>query len=294
MIDIHSPLYLHPSESINSLIVEKLQGVANYKSWRRSMEISMAAKKKLGFVTGVILKDKDDEQKAEQWETCNSRVIAWIHASVSEQIKKSILYVRTASEAWKQLEKTFNVANGSRKYKIEKEMMDTEQNGASIYEYYTIMKGLWAEEDSMNILPPITQVTPEIDTFVGALNTQKAKRRLFQFLNGVDDDYAAMRTQILMRTPLPSVKEACASIQQEEMQNEVFKMSKMNLESSAMYSQQKPSENSCTACGKKGHTVEKCWTVVGYPRWHPKHKKQRKVLEKEGTKAKGKKMTASA
>ncbi|KAL2943566.1 L-2 4-diaminobutyric acid acetyltransferase [Bienertia sinuspersici] len=116
-VDVTSPLYLHP--------VEKLQGASDYRAWCRSMEISFASKRKLGFVTGYVKKDKDDAQKAEQWETCNNVVIDWIHASVSEQIKKSILYAKTSSEVWKQLERTFNVANGSRKYKVEKELMDT-------------------------------------------------------------------------------------------------------------------------------------------------------------------------
>ncbi|KAL2927140.1 hypothetical protein RDABS01_034181 [Bienertia sinuspersici] len=65
-IDIHSPLYLHPYESVTSLGVEKLQGAADYTSWCISMEISLAAKRKLDFVTGATKKDREDAQKDEQ------------------------------------------------------------------------------------------------------------------------------------------------------------------------------------------------------------------------------------
>ncbi|XP_074362450.1 uncharacterized protein LOC141702727 [Apium graveolens] len=124
-------------------------------------------------------------------------VIAWIHNNVSDSIKNSILFVNNASDAWKILEKRFQVVNGSRKYKLCRDLFNLKQNGVSLLEYYTAMSIIWSELEDMNALP---------------------------FLNGLDDEYGAPRSQLLMMDPFPSVEMACSVIQQEETQRETLKM----------------------------------------------------------------------
>lgn len=200
------------------------------------MEINLAAKRKLGFVTGVVKRDVEDAQKQDQWDTCDNIVISWLHGSTTEAVKTSVLYLNTSRDIWVQLESRFKVTHGTRKYKLSKEMYDTKQNGAPINDYYTNMRALWEELDALNHLPPITTLTTEINEFVQAMNKQQDEQRLFQFLNGVDEDFNHERSQLLMRAPLPSVEEACSSLMQEEAQREVLNISKLSLESSAMYS----------------------------------------------------------
>ncbi|KAL2941620.1 hypothetical protein RDABS01_029970 [Bienertia sinuspersici] len=74
--DIQNPLYLHPSDGPSTIAIEKLQGAADYRSWKRSMEIALASKRKLGFVTGLVVRDPEDKEKQDQWNTCNSMIIA--------------------------------------------------------------------------------------------------------------------------------------------------------------------------------------------------------------------------
>ena len=86
-IESSSPLYLHLSDGSNSITVEKLLVAANYRSWRRSFEIGLTSKRKLGFVTGTQKRDLNNLIKQEAWDTCNCIVISWIINNVSVLLK---------------------------------------------------------------------------------------------------------------------------------------------------------------------------------------------------------------
>ena len=214
-----NPLFLHPSDGPGTLVVnEKLLGAQNYRSWKRSVEIALSTKRKLGFIRGTVPRSPDDVCLQEQWDTCNNLVISWLMNSVSDSIAKSIMFIGTAHAIWIQLETRFALSNGSHKYKLNRETYETVQSGRSVSEYFTCMKCIWEELDSMNELPRILNITPEIVTFLTALNTQKEEQRLFQFLNGLDDHFSHQRSQLLLNSPLPSVEAACALLHQEESQ----------------------------------------------------------------------------
>ena len=281
--DIQNPLYLHPSDGQSSVSVEKLTGAGNYREWRRSMEIVLASKRKLGFVTGVIKREAEDDAKAEQWDTCNSMVIAWLMGSMSETIKRSTLFLSTAREVWKQLEVRYSQTNGARKYKLSRDVYELKQNERPISEYHTEMSALWEEIEGLNLLPALTQMSPEVNEFIQAMNRQKEEQHLFQFLNGLDEEYAPQRSHILMQSPLPSVEVACGTLLQEEAQRETLKKVKIEPDVAAMYSrggEAKPGRRNiesgagCTVCGRKNHSAEECWKIVGFPKTHPQYKKQ--------------------
>lgn len=85
----------------------------------------------------------------------------------------------------------------------------------SIVEYYTTLSSVWEEIEAMNILPVLTTSTTETVKLLKEIETQKEESKLFQFLNGFDDVYSSLRSQLLMRNPLPTVEIACSTLQQE-------------------------------------------------------------------------------
>lgn len=220
--DMQNPLFKHPSDGPLSVSVAKLQGASDYRSWKRTFEIQLSAKHKLGFLTCSVPKDLTDDVQATQRDTCNDLVISWLHANVSDNIKQSILFISTASEVWTQLENRFLLSNGSKKYKLSKDLFALKQNTMKLNDYFTTLSSLWEEIESMNTLPVVTTVAADFTTFVDAINKQKAESRLFQFLNGPDDVYAALRSQLLMQNPLPTVVVAFSTLQQEKSHKDLF------------------------------------------------------------------------
>lgn len=268
--DLQNPLFLNPTDGPNSNSPPaKLTGIANYRPWRHWMEINLSMKQKLGFINGTIAKP-DDPAEAEQWEICNNAVISWIMNGVYDSISSYILYMHSASEIWKHLERRFSLSNGSRKYKLNKDIYELKQNNVNISEYFTRFRALWEEIDALNELPIISVVNTETTAFLKAFTKQKEEQKLFQFLNGLDLIYNAQRSQLLLMTPLPSVETACSVLQQEENQKEILcSYAHPMVESTALYSKNMSNET-CPKCGNKGHPRERCWLVISYPHWHPK------------------------
>lgn len=101
------------------------------------------------------------------------------------------------------------------------------------------------------------------------LAKQRAEQQLFQFLNGLDENYSPQRSHSLLISPLPTVESACSMLHQEELQRQILTTHKNDFEPTTLYSK---NEENCSKCGLKGHPKERCWQVIGYPHWHPKAK----------------------
>lgn len=63
-------------------------------------------------------------------------------------------------------------------------------------------------------------------------------------------------------------------LQQEEAQRDMIHGHKSEeCDVTAMYIKAPPAKiYQCTLCRGKGHTNDRCWSVIGYPKWHPNYK----------------------
>uniref|UniRef100_A0A803Q579 peroxidase n=1 Tax=Cannabis sativa TaxID=3483 RepID=A0A803Q579_CANSA len=240
--DLSNPYFLSNGDNPSVVLVPKiLKGSENYNTWRRSMLIALVARNKVKFVNVKLPQPNKDHDDYDSWCRCNSTVISWILHAISDEIADSIMYHDNAAEIWAELHERFNEKNAPRIFEAKKTMQSLTQGSNTVTTYYTRLKALWDQ---------IREYRPPPVCSCGAMKViqeYQEEDRLLEFLVGLNDSYSLVRSQILMRDPLPSVNKAYAAVIQ--------------------------SKYNCTHCGMNGHSIERCYKLNGYPPGHKYHGK---------------------
>ncbi|KAJ0772240.1 putative RNA-directed DNA polymerase [Helianthus annuus] len=270
-LDIGDPLYLHPSDSSTLTIVSiKLKGTENYPVWSNALRLALEAKNKYGFIDGKCIKPKDDQVLANQWDRCNSVVITWLLNSISEELFLGQVFSKLASEVWTDLKESFDKVDSSVVYDLYKRINGISQNGSTVAEYYNRLTTMWKQFDAMVQLPSCScQAAKDYNDFSTLI-------KLMQFLMGLDDVYQPVRTNLLTREPFPSVKVAFSIVSREEShrlssngskgQNVSFVTKSGQSFDSRKKNTRGPNPSlKCSHCNMLGHTVDRCYEIIGYP-----------------------------
>lgn len=72
------------------------------------------------------------------------------------------MYTYCAKEIWINPEKRLALTKGSKKYKLNKDKYELRQVTMSVTEFYTSLKSVWEELDSLNLLPSVANQQPDV------------------------------------------------------------------------------------------------------------------------------------
>ncbi|XP_023734935.2 uncharacterized protein LOC111882795 [Lactuca sativa] len=247
------------------------------------------AKNKIGFVDGTLHKPDKSNEKYMAWMRCDAMIKGWLTTTMDKEIRSSVKYANTALEIWNDLHERFGKESAPRGYELKQSITQTRQEGTSVSAYYTKLRGIWDEIDS--ILPTPRCECDGYECNIGKKITElKEKERLYEFLMGLDAEFSVMRTQILATKPTPSLGIAYHLVAEDEQQRSIVAGRKITTTPDAaafQASQQVSCENQnhkknwqktdktssnnksghCTFCGKDGHVRDGCFKLVGYPDW---------------------------
>ena len=297
MEDPRSPFFLHHGESPGAILISVSQSLTedNYSTWARAMRMALDAKSKLGFVDGSITASmaiKPLEKIA--WSKNNSMISSWILNSVSPHITASVIYRNTALEVWNTLRNRFSQANGPRISQLQKQISTVMQGDSTVTSFFTGLQTAWDQLLNFRPLPCCAcgKCTCGVNDKITSFQHQDS---LMQFLNGLNDAYSQVRTQILMMEPIPSLDKAFSLVIQEERQRALGFNANSSVESTALAVKNQGFNQSsnffgnagknikgnrgkgrpiCSHCGKVGHVMEKCYKLMGFP---PGYKQKGKV-----------------
>lgn len=269
------PLYLHPSDHPGMQLVSKQFDGSNFGSWQKAITIALSAKNKLGLINGKVVKPPSDHNSFDQWQRCNDMVTSWILNVLSSDIAESVLYSSSAQEIWKDLIDRFGQSNGAKLYQLQKEISDLSQGSNDLATYFTKLKKHWDELNALSTIPNCTCDAAH------QMQEIQQNQKLIKFLMGLNADYSSVRGNILLMKPLPTVAQAYALLIQDEKQREVHSPSVFMNESASLNASVNTKSNSggnnyrgnyekkqlsCTFCHKSGHTANKCYRLVGFPK----------------------------
>ncbi|XP_009591635.2 uncharacterized protein [Nicotiana tomentosiformis] len=211
-------------------------------------------------------------------------VTSWILNSLEKETYDSVAYVNDSVELWRELEDRYDQTNGAKFYQIQKEVNDLVQGSLDIIAYYTRMKRLWEELNTVSSKSQCNCVCT--CGLKETMHKAEQDRRLVQFFMGLNEVYIIVRGSILMMKPLPSLAQALSHLIQEENQRKFKLSNQLNLESTSLYVNATSTQHQnpfgarnfkthytannkgrpiCDYCKKPGHTKEKCYKLHGYP-----------------------------
>ncbi|XP_061374284.1 uncharacterized protein LOC133316542 [Gastrolobium bilobum] len=258
------------------------------------MSVALLSKNKIGFIDGSLVAPPTDDVTYSQWQRCNTMVMAWIHKSICESIAKSILWIESARDAWIDLRDQFAQCDIFRISDLQEEIYKIHQGERSVTEFFTQMKMLWDELENLKSLLSCECLPSCTCGAKTKMRSYRDRDHVIRFLKGLNDQYAAIRSQIMMIDPFPNVNKVFSMVVQQERQFRsgtsdetisqpfvAFNNSGGNdrgrgnfNQSFGRYGRGRGRSNAgrgvsgnsiCTHCGRTNHTIETCYQLHGYP-----------------------------
>ncbi|CAJ2663822.1 uncharacterized protein LOC123885157 [Trifolium pratense] len=248
------------------------------------MTMALKSKNKLRFINGTLPRPDDEDHDSIAWDRCNTMIMSWITNSVDVEIAQSVIWMDTASEVWLDLKDRFYQGDIFRISDLQEEIYTLKQGDSSISAYYTKMKKLWQELDNFRPIPESNCVNNCVA--MAKMKEYKENDQVIRFLKGLNDQYYAVRSQIMLMDPLPKIAKVYSLLVQQERQIVIPIDESKLLAINGYNSYAGRGQTSrgrgyrgggrsnggrgkgkmlCSHCGQTNHIIDNCWKKYGYP-----------------------------
>ncbi|XP_057746828.1 uncharacterized protein LOC130966085 [Arachis stenosperma] len=273
----------------------------NYHSWSKSVKISLKTKNKLRFIDGSLPKPEENDHTFEAWDRCNSLVLSWLHGSLSPEILHSVLWCDNACELWRDLKHRFYEGDLFRIADLQEDLFTAKQGELSITSYFTRLKSIWEALEEIKPIPNC-KCSKECICGLGVIREYRSQTHVICFLRGLNEQYAGVKSQVMLMKPFLDIAVAFFMLLQQERQmshttdlepraiiNNIGTDANANAfdtyqRNNGNYNGANAGSNNrgrgrgrrgrergrstpklCSHCGKSGHLVDTCYHKHGFP-----------------------------
>jgi len=178
------------------------------------MQVALRSKHKLHFINGALPRPSEDDHDSIAWDRCNTMIMSWLSNYVDPEISQSILWMDTALEIWNELKERFYQGDIFRISDLQEEIYTQKQGESSISSHYTKMKKLWQELDNFRPIP--TSNCVDDCKAIAKMREYKDSDQVIRFIKGLNEQFSAVRSQIMLMDPLPSIGKVYSLLVQQE------------------------------------------------------------------------------
>ncbi|XP_057452732.1 uncharacterized protein LOC130744575 [Lotus japonicus] len=216
-LDPLSPYFVHPGDGPSTVSVTPKLMSSNYQTWMRSMRRALSSKNKFRFVDGRIPVPDADQPLYYAWDRCNNLVHTWIMNSVTSSIAQNLVYIENVIDVWNELKERFSQVDLIRISELQSEIYNLRQGSSTVTDFFTELKTLWEEIDGFRPLPIC--ICNARCPCQGHAKSYKDQDYIIRFLTGLNEEFATVRSQILLMKPLPTLNEVFSMVIQQERQS---------------------------------------------------------------------------
>ncbi|GKB41553.1 putative RNA-directed DNA polymerase [Tanacetum coccineum] len=235
-LDVGNPLHLQTNDNSSGALVNfKLTGCENYRVWATAMKIALQARNKMGFVDGTCVKSTyvTSVPLSNQWERCSVVVLSW-EFDILTKFSPCTCNARTELGNHQQLMKLMQFLMGlDDVYQPIRSSLLAQPELPDVKDAFVIV----CREESHRGLGSTSGVQkPQVSSFVARTvdNNHRGQNRNNNSFN--NNNNGTNRTQF------------------NNFNNHNNWTNRTQYDSL-----------SCKNCGMKGHTIDRCFEIIGYP-----------------------------
>ncbi|GJW80547.1 putative RNA-directed DNA polymerase [Tanacetum coccineum] len=222
---------------------------------------------KLPMFTAVALSDYlASAPLLDQWERCNVVVLNWILTSLYRDVYLGHVFSDNAAKVWNDLKETYDRVDGSIVFNMIQKINSFKQGSLHVAKYYHKLNSMWREFDALTKLPDCTcEARNEVVDHDKEILPEA--KDAFVIISREESHMGIPNTSVKTKKPQVSAfntkfndanKRKCSGNWTNG--NSFGNWSNGNNANKGNYD-----SLLCKNCSLKGHTIDRCFEIIGYP-----------------------------